>query len=73
MNRRRIWPGTPEKIVNRLADELISAVKEPATQEKLTQQGYVVRTLRPAELAALVRSEVERWAKVVKESGLKSE
>ena len=74
-----VWFGvfapaaTPDKIVDRLANELIAASADPGVKDKLTQQGYVLRTLRPAEFGAFVKSEITKWAKVVKESGARAE
>jgi len=65
--------GTPEKIVQRLANEIISATSDPGVKDKLTSQGFVLRPLRPAEFGAFVRSEIVRWEKVVKASGAKVE
>jgi tripartite-type tricarboxylate transporter receptor subunit TctC len=65
--------GTPEKIVNRLANDLISAAADPAVKDNLTQEGYVLHTLGPAEFDVFVRGEVTKWGKVVKESGVKVE
>ena len=63
--------GTPEKIVERLANEFVSATSDPGVKEKLTSQGFVLRTLKPAEFGAFVRSEIVKWDKVVKASGVK--
>lgn len=65
--------GTPEKIVDRLANEFISATSDPGVKDKLTSQGFVLRTLKPAEFGAFVRSEIVKWDKVVKASGAKVE
>ena len=65
--------GTPEKIVTRLADEFIAATADPGVKEKMYAQGFVLRTLRPAEFGAFVRDEISRWEKVVKASGAKVE
>lgn len=65
--------GTPEKIVARLADDFIAATADPGVKEKLYAQGFVLRTLRPAEFGTFVRDEISRWEKVVKASGAKVE
>lgn len=65
--------GTPEKVVDRLANEFASAMDDPGVKGKLTSQGFVVRTLKPAEFGTFVRSEIAKWAKVVKASGAKVE
>jgi tripartite-type tricarboxylate transporter receptor subunit TctC len=65
--------GTPEKIVERLANEFISATSDPGVKDKLFAQGFILRTLKPAEFGAFVRNEIDRWEKVVRASGAKAE
>src|SRR5439155_705034 len=52
--------------------QLGKAVKTPAVMEKLSAQGMEVLGAPPAELDALVRKEMPRWAKVVKDNNIKS-
>jgi tripartite-type tricarboxylate transporter receptor subunit TctC len=40
--------------------------------EKLSAQGMEVSAASPAELDALVRKEIPRWAKVIKDNNIKS-
>jgi tripartite-type tricarboxylate transporter receptor subunit TctC len=65
--------GTPEKIVERLANDFISATLDPGVKEKLFAQGFVLHTMKPAEFGTFVRDEIDRWAKVVKAAGAKAE
>jgi tripartite-type tricarboxylate transporter receptor subunit TctC len=64
--------GTPPAIVNRLHADLVKAMQTPDVKEKLAgigADGTVSRT--PEEFAALVRADTARYAKIVKEIGLK--
>ena len=63
--------GTPKEVITVLYDETIKAVNDPATKEKLAQQGGEVYTLPPDQFAALIKQELPRWEKLVKESGAK--
>lgn len=63
--------GTPDKIVQQLSEALIAATADATVKEKLAAQGFVVRTMPPAEFGKFVQSEVAKWAKVVKASGAK--
>ena len=49
----------------------------PTTQtdvrERLAGQGLFVKTGTPAELTALMQSEIAKWAKVIKAAGIKIE
>jgi tripartite-type tricarboxylate transporter receptor subunit TctC len=64
--------GTPGAIVNRLHAELVKAMRSPDTRAKLEgigADGTVSRS--PEEFAALVRADTARYAKIVKDIGLK--
>lgn len=65
--------GTPQKIVDRLANDFIAATSDPGVKEKLFAQGFILHTLKPAEFGAFVRSEIDRWEKVVRASGAKAQ
>jgi len=62
----------PAALAKRVADELAKAAKSPAVIEKLSAQGMEVSGASPTELDALVRREIPRWAKVIKDNGIKS-
>jgi tripartite-type tricarboxylate transporter receptor subunit TctC len=56
----------PKSIVARIHNEIAAIVKKPDVQEKLVALGFEPEGNRPAEFAAQIRSELEKWAKVVK-------
>jgi tripartite-type tricarboxylate transporter receptor subunit TctC len=65
-------PGTPAAIVNRLHADTVKAMQTPDVHAKLEgigADGTVSRS--PAEFAALVKSDTARYAKIVKDIGLK--
>jgi tripartite-type tricarboxylate transporter receptor subunit TctC len=64
--------GTPPAIVNRLHADTVKAMQTPDTRSKLEgigADGTVSRS--PEEFAALVRADTVRYAKIVKDIGLK--
>jgi tripartite-type tricarboxylate transporter receptor subunit TctC len=65
--------GTPEAIVNQLNGEFRKAVADPGVRPKLQAQGMDLTESSPAEFAAFIRSEIERWTKVVRATGAKVE
>ncbi len=58
-------------LARRIYDEFAKAIKAPAVMEKLSAQGIEVAGGPPAELDALVRKEIPRWAKVIKDNAIK--
>jgi tripartite-type tricarboxylate transporter receptor subunit TctC len=65
--------GTPPAIVNRLAEEMRKSLARPETRERMKAQGAVIIGDTPAEFAAFLRKDNERWAQVIKASGVKAE
>jgi tripartite-type tricarboxylate transporter receptor subunit TctC len=66
-------PGTPREIVARLNGEIARIAGTPEMRDNLARQGAEVRTNSPEEFAAFIRSEMTRWAKVVKDANVKIE
>ena len=64
--------GTPPAIVERLRAEIHKALADPEVKERLANLGAEVSPSTPQELAALVRAEHERYAKLVREAGIKA-
>ena len=62
--------GTPQPIVQKLNAEFIRAMNVPEVKERVEALGYQVVGSTPAQLDAHVRSEITRWARVVKEAGV---
>jgi tripartite-type tricarboxylate transporter receptor subunit TctC len=65
--------GTPAAVIERLHKETIAAVGSAETKEALDKAGAEAITSSPAELAAMIRDGVAKYAKVVKAAGVKPE
>lgn len=63
--------GTPQDIVRRLHEESRRALASPDIRDKLLKAGNEPVGTPPAEFAAFVRAEYDKWAKVIKAAGLK--
>jgi tripartite-type tricarboxylate transporter receptor subunit TctC len=63
--------GTPAAIVGKLNDELVRILRLPEIAERLAAQGVDVVASSPAELAAFVRQDVAKYAKLVKTAGIR--
>jgi tripartite-type tricarboxylate transporter receptor subunit TctC len=63
--------GTPPDIVARLNAELVRILKTPEMRERLASLGAEPVGNSPAEFLAYIRSEIPKYAKVIRESGAK--
>ena len=61
--------GTPKPIIDRLYVEIGKILKMPDVAKRLTDLGLDISGMPPAELAALIKADVPRLGKVVKDSG----
>jgi len=65
--------ATPSEIVARLNAEAVKALQTPDVREKLAALGFEIQSSTPQEFATLLKSETEKWAKVIKASGARAE
>jgi tripartite-type tricarboxylate transporter receptor subunit TctC len=63
---------TPKDIVALLNREMAAAVAGPAEREKLTTLGFEVQAATPEELAAFLKSEIPKWAGIIKSANIKA-
>ncbi len=64
---------TPPEIVKRMNDEINAALKLPEVAQKLAAQGIEVRTGTPEAAKAFIEGQIDTWAKVVKDNGIKAD
>ena len=64
---------TPTEIVSRLHADIVKVLATPDAKERFLSQGAEAATTTPQQFAAFVRSEIERWAKVVKMAGISAQ
>jgi tripartite-type tricarboxylate transporter receptor subunit TctC len=65
--------GTPAPVVAALNQIALEAMKDPAVKEKLAIQGAELIGDDPTHFHAFMESEIARWAKVIKDSGIPTE
>jgi tripartite-type tricarboxylate transporter receptor subunit TctC len=65
--------GTPKAIVSRLHETIVQILKSPQAQERYANVGAEIRYNSPEEFHALIRSDVAKWAKVVKAAGIRAD
>jgi len=63
--------GTPQPVVARLNQEFRDALADPGIRDLLSKSGVDTEGSSPDELARYIRSELVKWAKVVKTANIK--
>jgi tripartite-type tricarboxylate transporter receptor subunit TctC len=66
-------PHTPPAIAQRLRDEVAKAIAAPDVIEQFDKQGMVPVGSQPAQFGDYLKAEIDRWAKVIQEAGIKPE
>jgi tripartite-type tricarboxylate transporter receptor subunit TctC len=61
---------TPPEILRKMHGDTVAALNDPVTKERLEQLGVVVVGSTPAELAAFLKGEMDKWAPVIREAGI---
>ncbi len=65
--------GTPAPILARLSAEVAKALAAPDVRDRLVSQGFEISYLPPEQMNALMKSDIARWGKSLREIGLKLE
>jgi tripartite-type tricarboxylate transporter receptor subunit TctC len=65
--------ATPREIVGRLAQELARILQTSEVRERLAAQGAEPVGSTPQQFAQAIRAETEKWARVIREGGIKLE
>ena len=65
--------GTPKAIIDRIHAVLSKPLTNPEIRKQMETIGYEVSGDGPAEYAAFIKSEIEKWAKVAKAAGIQPE
>ena len=65
--------ATPREVVLRLHAELLRVIALPETRTKITELGAEIVTNTPEQFAAYIKAETAKWAKLIREVGVKPE
>jgi tripartite-type tricarboxylate transporter receptor subunit TctC len=65
--------NTPVEIIDKLNKEINAALADPKMKARLTETGGVIVPGSPADFGKLLSDETEKWAKVIRATGLKAE
>ena len=65
--------GTPRPVLKRLHDELMRAIAAPDTRQRLAAGALEPAPTTPEQFRKKIEGELQRWARVVKDAGIKQE
>jgi tripartite-type tricarboxylate transporter receptor subunit TctC len=65
--------GTPKAVVDRLNGEVLKALADTDVRRRLEELGFAIRGSSPAELGAMTRDQLDKYARVMKEMGITNE
>jgi tripartite-type tricarboxylate transporter receptor subunit TctC len=65
--------GTPKEIVARLNAEVVKAIADPDVRDKLNAQGLTPRGSSPEELRKTTVEQLEKYARLMKQAGIKAD
>ena len=65
--------ATPKEIIARLNTEMVKAIANPDTAERLAGEGAQPTATTPEQFGAFIKSEIARWALVIKATGVTAE
>lgn len=65
--------GTPKPVIKRLHEELMKAIAAPDMRERLAAGALEPSPTTPEEFGKLIAAELQRWAQVIREAGIRQE
>jgi tripartite-type tricarboxylate transporter receptor subunit TctC len=65
--------GTPKSVIDRLHREIVNIVRSPDFNQVLASEGATPVGNTPAEFDAVIRADVKKWAKIIKEAGIRAQ
>lgn len=65
--------GLPRDIVNKLQAEIAKAGQDPDVRQRFAQMGITMTASTPEELADFMKVETAKWAKIIRETGIKTQ
>ncbi len=65
--------GLPRDIANKLHAEIVRIIATPDVKERLNGLGADAVTNTPEQFAAYIKAEIAKWARIIKETGVKAE
>ena len=65
--------GTPAPIVNKLNAEITKIMQQPNNQKRLDTEGAKFKVMTPEAFGVFQKNEAQKWAKIIRDSGIRPE
>jgi tripartite-type tricarboxylate transporter receptor subunit TctC len=65
--------GTPQSVIDTLNREIVGLLKTPSFREQLATRGLTPDITTPQEFSDFLRSEINKWAGVIRDAGIQQE
>ena len=65
--------GTPSEVISRLSQEISKVVNSPELRQRWVGQGLEPKVATPSELTVVIKSDVDKWTRIVKQAGIRAE
>ncbi len=65
--------ATPKNIISKLSAEVMRITQDPTNRQKFAEQSIELISSTPEEAAAFIRTDIEKWSKVIKKAGIQPE
>lgn len=65
--------GIPRDVLDKLSSSIVVVMKRPEVRQRLIDQGVNPTGSGPAEYDRVIRAEMEKWAKIIKQAGIKAD
>ncbi len=63
----------PRPLLARLNQAINRIIQEPAVRDQFARQGLEVRTMTSEQFAAILRSDVAKWGKIIRDIGVRAD
>jgi tripartite-type tricarboxylate transporter receptor subunit TctC len=60
-------------VILRLNQEISKVANTPEVRQRWVEQGLEPKTATPAELSSLIKSDVDKWNRIIKQAGVRAE
>src|SRR5262245_11084318 len=65
--------GTPAAVVSKVHADIVQIAVQADVRERIAQLGLEVSLNSPEEFAAVIKSDTDKWAKVIREANIRAE